>query len=92
MFKFFLNNNDNKIVGIFYARRFCFLRNLISQFQREETQLFVLRVMVGLVILYDHVHPNGAFVKASNVDVKGCVKLLKEQPSVRSEGLLNALR
>lgn len=44
-------------------------RNLISQFQREETQLFVLRVMVGLVILYDHVHPQGAFVKASNVDV-----------------------
>lgn len=67
-------------------------RSLISQFQREETQLFVLRVMVGLVILYDHVHPHGAFVKASNVDVKGCVKLLKDQPAVRSEGLLNALR
>ncbi|KDR17574.1 protein FAM49B isoform X1 [Zootermopsis nevadensis] len=66
--------------------------NLIAQFQREETQLFVLRVMVGLVILYDHVHPQGAFVKASNVDVKGCVKLLKEQPASRSEGLLNALR
>jgi CYRIA/CYRIB Rac1 binding domain len=43
---------------------------LIAQFQREETQLFVLRVMVGLVILYDHVHPQGAFVKASNVDVR----------------------
>ncbi|XP_052128861.1 CYFIP-related Rac1 interactor B [Frankliniella occidentalis] len=66
--------------------------NIISQFQREETQLFVLRVMVGLVILYDHVHPNGAFVKAANVDVKGCVKLLKDQPAARSEGLLNALR
>ncbi|KAG8243692.1 CYFIP-related Rac1 interactor B [Homalodisca vitripennis] len=66
--------------------------SLISQFQREETQLFVLRVMVGLVILYDHVHPHGAFVKASNVDVKGCVKLLKDQPAIRSEGLLNALR
>lgn len=54
--------------------------------------MFVLRVMVGLVILYDHVHPSGAFVKTSNVDVKGCVKLLKEQPAIRSEGLLNALR
>lgn len=69
-----------------------FFRSLIAQFQREETQLFVLRVMVGLVILYDHVHPHGAFVKASNVDVKGCVKLLKDQPAIRSEGLLNALR
>ncbi|XP_011315038.1 protein FAM49B [Fopius arisanus] len=66
--------------------------NLLAQFQREETQLFVLRVMVGLVILYDHVHPQGAFVKGSNVDVKGCVKLLKDQPPCRSEGLLNALR
>ncbi|KAL6421691.1 hypothetical protein ACFW04_010929 [Cataglyphis niger] len=67
-------------------------RNLLAQFQREETQLFVLRVMVGLVILYDHVHPQGAFVKGSNVDVKGCVKLLKDQPPCKSEGLLNALR
>jgi len=65
---------------------------LIARYQREETQLFVLRVMVGLVILYDHVHPVGAFVKASDVDVKGCVKVLKEQPTAQSEGLLNALR
>nr|XP_018916474.1 PREDICTED: protein FAM49B-like [Bemisia tabaci] len=66
--------------------------SLISQFEREETRLLVLRVMVGLVILYDHVHPQGVFVKGNGVDVKGCIKLLKEQPSVRSEGLLNALR
>ncbi|XP_053596824.1 CYFIP-related Rac1 interactor B [Microplitis demolitor] len=66
--------------------------NLLAQFQREETQLFVLRVMVGLVILYDHVHPQGVFFKGSNVDVKGCVKLLKDQPSCKSEGLLNALK
>ena len=30
---------------------------------KEQTELFILRVMVGLVILYDHVHPEGAFVK-----------------------------
>ncbi|ODM94581.1 Protein FAM49B [Orchesella cincta] len=65
---------------------------LIQRYRREETQSFVLRVMVGLVILYDHVHPVGAFVKASDVDVKGCVRVLKEQPTSRSEGLLNALR
>jgi hypothetical protein len=65
---------------------------LISRYRREETQLFVLRVMVGLVILYDHVHPVGAFVKASDVDVKGCVRVLKDQPAAQSEGLLNALR
>ncbi|CAG0896780.1 unnamed protein product [Darwinula stevensoni] len=74
--------------------------DLIARFQRGETQLFVLRVMVGLIILYDHVHPVGAFAKASCVDVsfcipgiiKGCIKVLKEQPTSNSEGLLNALR
>ncbi|KAK9503035.1 hypothetical protein O3M35_011688 [Rhynocoris fuscipes] len=65
---------------------------LVSQFEHEETELLVLRVMVGLVILYDHVHPQGAFTKSSNLDVKGCIRLLKEQPTVKSEPLLNALR
>lgn len=45
------------------------LAGLIQRYRREETQSFILRVMVGLVILYDHVHPVGAFVKASDVDV-----------------------
>lgn len=44
--------------------------DLIARFIREETHLFVLRVMVGLVILYDHVHPVGAFGKSSNMDVR----------------------
>ncbi|KAF7403006.1 hypothetical protein HZH66_005273 [Vespula vulgaris] len=86
-------------MSLFYAHATPMLRVLshatitfLMDFQREETQLFVLRVMVGLVILYDHVHPQGAFVKGSNVDVKGCVKLLKDQPPYKSEGLLNALR
>jgi hypothetical protein len=47
--------------------------------------------MVGVIILYDHVHPLGAFVKMSNIDMRGTVKLLKEHP-LSSESLLNALR
>jgi len=65
---------------------------LLSQIEREETHLLVLRVMVGLVILYDHVHPDGAFVRSSHIDVKGCVKLLQAQPAIKAEPLLNALR
>jgi len=65
---------------------------LIQRYRREETHSFILRVMVGLVILYDHVHPDGAFYKGSKVDVKGCVRVLKEQPTSRSDSLLNALR
>lgn len=65
---------------------------LVGQFEREETQLLVLRVMVGLVILYDHVHPVGAFARGAHMDVKGCVRLLQAQPPIRAEPLLNALR
>lgn len=66
--------------------------DLVARFRREETHLFILRVMVALVILYDHVHPHGAFAKAAAVDVKGCVRLLLGQPATASEALLNALR
>ena len=67
-------------------------RSMAGQFEREETELLVLRVMVGLVILYDHIHPQGAFVRSSPVDVKGCVRILREQAPIKSEPLLNALR
>uniref|UniRef100_A0A1A9Z3H8 CYRIA/CYRIB Rac1 binding domain-containing protein n=1 Tax=Glossina pallidipes TaxID=7398 RepID=A0A1A9Z3H8_GLOPL len=65
---------------------------LLQQIEREETHLLVLRVMVGLVILYDHVHPVGAFARGAHVDVKGCVRLLQAQPAIKAEPLLNALR
>lgn len=66
-------------------------RECHTRFQQGDTVLFVLRVMVGLIILYDHVHPVGAFDKRAAIDVKRCIKVLREQtPNV--EGLLNALR
>uniref|UniRef100_A0A4X2JSY4 CYRIA/CYRIB Rac1 binding domain-containing protein n=1 Tax=Vombatus ursinus TaxID=29139 RepID=A0A4X2JSY4_VOMUR len=63
-----------------------------SRFTSTETLLFCMRVMVGVIILYDHVHPVGAFAKTSKIDMKGCIKVLKDQPSNSTEGLLNALR
>ncbi|KAJ7991856.1 hypothetical protein DPEC_G00288200 [Dallia pectoralis] len=62
------------------------------RFTNTETMLFCMRVMVGVIILYDHVHPVGAFAKTSKIDMKGCIKVLKDQPSNSVEGLLNALR
>lgn len=62
-----------------------------SRFELEDTVLFCLRVMVGVIILYDHIHPVGAFAKTTNIDVHGPLKLLKEHPK-SSESLLNALR
>lgn len=96
-------------------------REYSSRFSSEDTVLFCMRVMVGVIILYDHVHPNGAFNKSSKIDVgrapetrssdatvtkpvcdaaclflppqmKGCIKVLKDQPADKVEGLLNALK
>ncbi|XP_013410692.1 protein FAM49B [Lingula anatina] len=63
-----------------------------TRFQNEETLLFCMRVMVGVIILYDHVHPVGAFAKNSHIDVKSSIKVLKDQHPVNLEALLNALR
>lgn len=45
-------------------------REYKSRFTNEETVSFCLRVMVGVIILYDHVHPVGAFAKMSKIDVR----------------------
>ncbi|KAL2085618.1 hypothetical protein ACEWY4_018938 [Coilia grayii] len=63
-----------------------------SRFTSEDTVSFCLRVMVGVIILYDYVHPVGAFAKSSKIDMKGCIKVLRDQPPNSVEGLLNALR
>ncbi|KAI4874788.1 hypothetical protein NFI96_014991, partial [Prochilodus magdalenae] len=77
-----------------------------SRFSSEATVSFCLRVMVGVIILYDYVHPVGAFAKSSKIDaselfknkalfkiyMKGCIKVLRDQPPNSVEGLLNALR
>ena len=47
--------------------------------------------MVGVIILYDHVHPVGAFAKKAAIDIKSSIRLIKEHPQ-SAESLLNALR
>lgn len=47
-------------------------REYRSRFTNTETLLFCMRVMVGVIILYDHVHPVGAFAKTSKIDVSCC--------------------
>ena len=44
-------------------------REYRKRFANEETVSFCLRVMVGVIILYDYVHPVGAFAKSSKIDV-----------------------
>lgn len=56
-------------------------------------RLFTIRVMVGAIILYDHVDSAGAFCKDSPIDMRSAVELIKARTeSEQSETLLNALR
>jgi len=49
--------------------------------------------MVGLIILYDHVHKEGAFGKGSRIDIRGSIKVLKEQSGkTKTKSLLDALK
>ncbi|XP_065175566.1 CYFIP-related Rac1 interactor B-like isoform X2 [Sycon ciliatum] len=69
-----------------------------ERFQSADTVLFCLQVMVGNIILYDHTQPAGAFCKKSSIDVRQCVKLLRdmqeENPAQQGaiESLINALK
>lgn len=63
-----------------------------NKFAKEDTMYFCLRVMVACIILYDHVHAKGAFVKDSELNVKQHIKLIQQHGGARTEGLLNALR
>jgi len=62
------------------------------KFTQENYNLLSLRAMVGSIILYDHVSEQGAFVKKSPINIKGCIAVLKNYQGHNTDGLLNALR
>uniref|UniRef100_A0A915D5Z9 CYRIA/CYRIB Rac1 binding domain-containing protein n=1 Tax=Ditylenchus dipsaci TaxID=166011 RepID=A0A915D5Z9_9BILA len=59
-----------------------------------ETRDFFLRVMVGSLILFDHIDTEGgAFCRQSPIDVKAVVDLIKQNANEEQTGqLMNALR
>lgn len=61
-----------------------------ERFVNSETVTFVLRVMVGVLILYDHVHPSGVFAKNNQIDMEKFVKVLKQHAS--DTNLLDAMK
>jgi len=72
----------------------------VKKFSSDQTNLFCLRAMTGAIILYDHLHPQGAFHKKSPINIRGAISVLKGFTSgggssggvKPSTGLLNALR
>eukprot|EP00053_Salpingoeca_punica_P013289 m.119881 g.119881 ORF g.119881 m.119881 type:complete len:322 (-) comp16163_c1_seq1:1375-2340(-) len=64
-----------------------------SRFTNPQTVVFCQQVLVGTIILYDHVHLVGAFSKKNtSIDVPKAIKALKLHTNPEVEGLMNALR
>jgi hypothetical protein len=63
-----------------------------KKFRSDETNMFCLRCMTGSIILFDHLHAQGAFCKKSPILIKNCILVLKNFQGGSVDGLLNALR
>jgi len=63
-----------------------------KKFEADGTNMMCLRAMTGAIILFDHLHAQGAFVRKSPINIKGCINVLKTYTSSPTDGLLNALR
>lgn len=85
---------DNVVNGLGIFANICQEMIEKKKFDNEATNMFCLRAMVGCVILFDHLHPQGAFHKKSPVRIKECITALKNfKPGAGStDGLMNALR
>jgi len=85
---------DNVVNGLGIMANICQEMVEKKRFESEKTNLFTLRTMTGCIILFDHLHPTGAFGKKSPVHIKECITTLKAfKPSTgNTDGLLNALR
>merc|ERR1712029_792359 len=44
-------------------------------------EVLVMRVLIGVIILFDHASETGVFVKSSGIDVAACVKALMDNPT-----------
>jgi len=63
-----------------------------KKFEADSTNMMCLRAMTGAIILFDHLHAQGAFQKKSQINIKGCINVLKGYTASPTDGLLNALR
>ena len=57
----------------------------------KEKNFGLFRAMVAAILFYDYVHPQGVFVKKSDVDVVGCISALKRYDGDAMD-LLNTIR
>jgi len=83
---------DNVTTALATMANVCFDMVFKKKFEADSTNMFCLRAMTGAIILFDHLHPQGAFAKKSPINIKGSINVLKSYSASPTDGLLNALR
>jgi len=83
---------DNVTTALATISNICHDMVFQKKFESDGTNMFCLRAMTGAIILFDHLHPQGAFAKKSSINIKGCINVLKSYTASPTDGLLNALR
>jgi hypothetical protein len=68
--------------------------NAVSKYRVQSQPMisFCLRVMVGCIILFDHIDSEGAFHRNSKINIRGCIRLIQGSAGVDADSLLNTLR
>lgn len=66
-------------------------RSMAERGNDKEANFGLFRAMVASIMFYDYCHPQGVFVKKSDVDMMGCVMALKRYDADATD-LLNTIR
>lgn len=83
---------DNVTTALATVANVCHDMVAKKKFESDTTNMMCLRAMTGSIILFDHLHAQGAFVRRSPIMIKGCINVLKTYTASPTDGLLNALR
>jgi hypothetical protein len=83
---------DNVTIALGTIANVCHDMVAKKKFEADATNMMCLRAMTGAIILFDHLHAQGAFQKKSQINIKGCINVLKGYTASPTDGLLNALR
>eukprot|EP00731_Ephydatia_muelleri_P035925 Em0179g15a len=91
---FTLSFDDLKMTNPAIQNDFSYYRRTLNRRKMSQTPPPILLKSEGrAMMLYDHVHPVGAFAKRAGIDMKASIKVIKENANAESaESLLNALR
>lgn len=89
--------NENAHLGVHVPRVLATIANVClhlvksKRFDDNATNMLCVRAMVGCIVLFDHLTPEGAFVKRSGINIRQAVQLVTKEYSDQKP-LINALR